>query len=249
MLTQFIVSPHIWRWPVVAFYPWSTIRSPPRLKTLCLFPLSLCAPALREPASGCQPLLDSFILSSSAPIPFLTLPPLNLRTSTLSSFHGGSPFLTNWTLGRNFRSNGQHQCNKSSHPVTTGHFLKPRVILKIWILCWLPSLLPIIQANSCGFLYHWWNISIVRMSSEWPLIPAFLKWTLIEARNKWIHQRVWSVLVDCPTRWSLWYGYLDFYVDHLYFHTQIDMYFFEFWAIQLRITGRSQGNTESRKII
>ena len=144
-------------------------------------------------------------------------PPLNLRTSTLSSFHGGSPFLTNWTLGRNFRSNGQHQCNKSSHPVTTGHFLKPRVILKIWILCWLPSLLPIIQANSCGFLYHWWNISIVRMSSEWPLIPAFLKWTLIEARNKWIHQRAWSVLVDRPTRWSLWYGYLDFYVDHLYF--------------------------------
>ena len=140
-------------------------------------------------------------------------PPLNLRTSTLSSFHGGSPFLTNWTLGRNFRSNGQHQCNKSSHPVTTGHFLKPRVILKIWILCWLPSLLPIIQANSCGFLYHWWNISIVRMSSEWPLIPAFLKWTLIEARNKWIHQRAWSVLVDRPTRWSLWYGYLDFYVD------------------------------------
>ena len=23
-------------------------------------------------------------------------------------------------------------------------------------------------------------------------------------------------LVDCPTRWSLWYGYLDFYVDHLF---------------------------------
>ena len=22
-------------------------------------------------------------------------------------------------------------------------------------------------------------------------------------------------LVDCPTRWSLWYRYLDFYVDHL----------------------------------
>ena len=25
-----------------------------------------------------------------------------------------------------------------------------------------------------------------------------------------------SDLVDCPTRWSLWYWYLDFYVDHLY---------------------------------
>ena len=23
-------------------------------------------------------------------------------------------------------------------------------------------------------------------------------------------------VVDCPTRWSLWYGYLDFYVDHLF---------------------------------
>ena len=22
-------------------------------------------------------------------------------------------------------------------------------------------------------------------------------------------------IVDCPTRWSLWYWYLDFYVDHL----------------------------------
>ena len=24
------------------------------------------------------------------------------------------------------------------------------------------------------------------------------------------------ILVDCPTSWSLWYGYLDFYVDHLF---------------------------------
>ena len=33
----------------------------------------------------------------------------------------------------------------------------------------------------------------------------------------------WEVIrvVDCPTRWSLWYWYLDFYVDHLYFDTQI----------------------------
>ena len=28
-------------------------------------------------------------------------------------------------------------------------------------------------------------------------------------------------LVDCPTRWSLWYLCLDFYVDHLYFDTQM----------------------------
>ena len=28
---------------------------------------------------------------------------------------------------------------------------------------------------------------------------------------------IWSgqCIVDCPTRWSLWYWYLDFYVDHL----------------------------------
>ena len=35
----------------------------------------------------------------------------------------------------------------------------------------------------------------------------------------------WIPIVDCPTRWSLWYWYLDFYVYHLYlylyFNTQI----------------------------
>ena len=192
------------------------LTSPPKnFMSLSTLPLCLCIERAGIWSSASPWFFHLIVICSNS---FLhPPPPLNLRTSTLSSFHGGSPFLTNWTLGRNFRSNGQHQCNKSSHPVTTGHFLKPRVILKIWILCWLPSLLPIIQANSCGFLYHWWNISIVRMSSEWPLIPAFLKWTLIEARNKWIHQRAWSVLVDRPTRWSLWYGYLDFYVNHLYF--------------------------------
>ena len=30
----------------------------------------------------------------------------------------------------------------------------------------------------------------------------------------------WEV-VDCPARWSLWYWYMDFYVDHLYFDTQM----------------------------
>ena len=30
-----------------------------------------------------------------------------------------------------------------------------------------------------------------------------------------------SWLPKCPTRWSLWYWYLDFYVDHLYFNTQM----------------------------
>ena len=28
-----------------------------------------------------------------------------------------------------------------------------------------------------------------------------------------------SLLADCPTRWSLWYWYLDFYVDHLHIST------------------------------
>ena len=32
-----------------------------------------------------------------------------------------------------------------------------------------------------------------------------------------------SMLVDCPTRWSLWYWYMDFYVDHLYFDNQMTM--------------------------
>ena len=30
----------------------------------------------------------------------------------------------------------------------------------------------------------------------------------------------WDI-VDCRTRWSLWYWYLDVYVDHLYFSTQM----------------------------
>ena len=28
-------------------------------------------------------------------------------------------------------------------------------------------------------------------------------------------------VVDCRTRWSLWYSYLDFYIDHLFFDTQM----------------------------
>ena len=36
----------------------------------------------------------------------------------------------------------------------------------------------------------------------------------------WTYLWCWSI-VSRPTRWSLWYWYLDVYVDHLYFQIQV----------------------------
>ena len=38
-------------------------------------------------------------------------------------------------------------------------------------------------------------------------------WIKLPEAKAAISSTAWITLVDCPTRWSLWYWYLDFYVD------------------------------------
>ena len=73
-------------------------------------------------------------------------------------------------------------------------------------------------------LSPWQTLSPVER--RWLWLQMTPSWFAAIAPQRWIFRCVevyWcvgtttpSTLVDCPTRWSLWYGYLDFYVDHLF---------------------------------
>ena len=66
-----------------------------------------------------------------------------------------------------------------------------------------------------GFL----NPSLTQHTA-WDFLPV----TGISGKSKQRYERsakAGSHIVDCPTRWSLWYWYFDFYVDHLYFNIKM----------------------------
>ena len=58
---------------------------------------------------------------------------------------------------------------------------------------------------------HW--LSMVDLVVRCQAVPICNTWIGFVG---WFGVPVLDILVDCPTRWSLWYWYLDFYVDHLF---------------------------------
>ena len=60
--------------------------------------------------------------------------------------------------------------------------------------------------------FYWLHSQIERVRGRIEKLSFFLFFIRKDARGS---------IVDCPTRWSLWYWYLDVYVDHLHFDTQI----------------------------
>ena len=87
--------------------------------------------------------------------------------------------------------------------------------ISIWNLCHNKS--PALKLKEKDKLCYLCLVSLER--GIWTIsrenkCALFLMWTLLCSISAFY-------LVDCPTRWSLWYLCLDFYVDHLYFDTQM----------------------------